>query len=436
MNLADCTPLPGNGYVARVGDLVVVCASAEGDEDLLLSAMDKVAAGAGDGGELVRQVTRAALDQEAAPDWACAGVTAAGALAVLVHGAAVARIIGADGQAVTLTSTDALIPVSRVFTGASVSVTLELPGHGQADTRLRLDGGVVQAGGVMLTTVGGPGAPAAAAAPPAAVAAPPAAVLAPPAGVSAPDEVGVATELPVSEPGRETAPMAEDLVADAAAAPSALFDAIGAEPAPARSAEPILQVPDASADFESVLLILTEDDQAHAAPVTAPPEAMDERAQVDGVYCPQPKIKHFNDPAVAYCRVCGLGMLQQTRAIQKGPRPPLGVLLLDDGMTFRLDADYVVGRDPGMDPDVAAGRARPLQMVDPGGTISRLHLRVALVGWRVQVVDLGSANGSVVHHPGVDQPQRLTPQLGVEIKPGSTIHLGRRSMRFESYLSS
>lgn len=426
MNLADCTPLPGTGYVARAGDLVVACASADGDEDLLLSAMDKVAVGAADGSELVRQVTRAALDQEAAPDWACAGVTAAGGLAVLVHGAAVARVVSVDGQSVTLTSADALIPVSRVFTGASVSVTLELPGHGEADSRLRLDGGVVRAGGVMLTTVGGPAAPAAVAAPPAAVPVAPAPV------APAVPAVDIATELPVSVPDRETAPMAAEPAADVGAGLWPPAQEAAPEPPAARSAEPVLHKPDASADFESVLLILSEDDQAPAAPA----EAADERAQVDGVYCPQPKIKHFNDPAVAYCRVCGLGMLQQTRAIQKGPRPPLGVLLLDDGMTFRLDTDYVLGRDPGMHPDVAAGRARPLQMVDPAGTISRLHLRVSLVGWRVQVMDLGSANGSVVQHPGLDQPQRLTAQQGVEIKPGTTIHLGRRSMRFESYLSS
>ena len=63
MKLADCTPLPGNGFAARAGNLVVRCASADGDEDLLLSAMDKVAARGGDGSDLVRQITRAALSR-------------------------------------------------------------------------------------------------------------------------------------------------------------------------------------------------------------------------------------------------------------------------------------------------------------------------------------------------------------------------------------
>ena len=181
-------------------------------------------------------------------------------------------------------------------------------------------------------------------------------------------------------------------------------------------------------------------DNGQDAPAQAPPGqeagSADEPVLVDGVYCPQPKIRHFNDPGVAYCRVCGLGMLQLTRHVEKGPRPPLGVLLLDDGMTFRLDSDYVLGRDPGMDADVAAGRARPLRVADPDGTISRLHLRVSLNGWRVQATDLGSANGSVVHNPGAAEPQRLTPHEAAEIKPGATIDVGRRTLRFESYLSS
>jgi hypothetical protein len=42
----------------------------------------------------------------------------------------------------------------------------------------------------------------------------------------------------------------------------------------------------------------------------------------------------------------------------------------------------------------------------------------------------------VVIHPGAAEPLRLTPHQAVEIKPGSTINVGRRSLRFESYLSA
>jgi hypothetical protein len=457
MRLADCMPLPGQGLVARTGDLVVLCALAGGGEDLLLTAMEEVAAAGGDGSDLVRRVTRAALEQEQPPAWACAGITAAGAVAVLVHGDAMARVTSGGGEAVSITGADAVIPVSRLFTGPPVTVMLKLPGHGDADNRLRLDGGVVQAGAVRVTASAGadgqavrqpvqrqpvqqpvhmdpPFEP-----PPAQ---PPPVQQVPVQQMPSAEPV----QAPPPQPDHETAPMPEQPVA---AAP------------PPVTPPPRMHEPDPASQYSSYLLILPDDSdvvslepvqaappgqQAQQAqpglpppipmPEPAPaPEPTDPRQIVDGVYCPQPVNKHFNDPEVQYCRVCGLAMLQQTRQVQKGPRPPLGVLVLDDGTTLQLDTDYVLGRDPVMDADVAAGRARPLRIVDPAGTISRLHLRVALVGWRVHVVDLGSANGSVVHYPGNPQPLRLTPHQAVEIQPGTMIDVGRRQLRFDSYLA-
>jgi FHA domain len=393
--------MPGPGLLARTGDLAVLCGSADGGEDLLLAALNEIAAAGGDATDLVRRATRAALEQERPPSWACAGVTSAGAIAVLVHGEATALITMGE-ESVTMSGEDTVIPVSRLFAGAVDEVVLTLPGHGDPDHRLRLDDGVIQAGGVSLTVL-----------------------------ASADGLVPGPAPQPAARAGQDTAPMPAD---EAPAQAPAAQPAQALPPQPPWPPEPVLRQPDPAARFESVLLILSDDDQP--APPEPPDPAADGQVLIDGVYCPQPKIRHFNDPAVAYCRVCGLGMLQLTRQIDKGPRPPLGVLLLDDGMTFRLDADYVLGRDPEMDADVAAGRARPLRVVDPGGTISRLHLRVSLHGWRVQVADLGSANGSVVHHPGGAQPQRLTPREPVEIKPGAAIDVGRRTVRFESYLSS
>jgi FHA domain len=439
MKLADCMPLPGQGLVARTGNLVVLCAIAGGGEDLLLTAMGEVAAAGGDGSDLVRRVTRAALEQEQPPAWACAGITAAGAVAVLVHGEASARVTAGGGESVSISGADSVIPVSRTFTGPPVTVMLKLPGHGDADDRLRLDGGVVQGGAVRLTaTAGADGEvvqpvqqqPVQQVQVEQQVQQPP-----PPEAMPPPLEA-----MP-PPPEHETAPMPEPEQPAVQAPPAAL--------------PPRMHEPDPASQYSSYLLILPEDSDVvslepeQAAqlgqpglppPIPMPepmpaPEPADPRQLVDGVYCPQPVNKHFNDPEVQYCRVCGLAMLQQTRNVQKGPRPPLGVLVLDDGTTLQLDTDYVLGRDPVMDADVAAGRARPLRIIDPAGTISRLHLRIALVGWRVHVVDLGSANGSVVHHPGIPQPQRLTPHQAVEIQPGSTIDVGRRTLRFDSYLA-
>jgi FHA domain len=186
--------------------------------------------------------------------------------------------------------------------------------------------------------------------------------------------------------------------------------------------------PDLAAPFESVLLV-----PGHAgAPPHGPPIDATAGTQplIEGVYC---KNEHFNDPALRYCQLCGISMAQLTQVTRLGPRPPLGVLLLDDGTTFRLDADYVVGRDPEQDPDVGAGRARALRITGAMSGVSRRHLRLALSGWNVQVIDLGSANGTYVTSSGDGGPHRIAVGVPVVIRPGSQVAFGRRWLRYESH---
>ena len=45
----------------------------------------------------------------------------------------------------------------------------------------------------------------------------------------------------------------------------------------------------------------------------------------------------------------------QAPRLQRRPRPPLGVLVFDDGTRVTLDGDYVLGREPVLDFDVMAG---------------------------------------------------------------------------------
>jgi hypothetical protein len=118
-------------------------------------------------------------------------------------------------------------------------------------------------------------------------------------------------------------------------------------------------------------------------------------------------------------------------AAADGVRPPLGVLVLDDGTSFPLDRDYVLGREPTFDVDVIEGRASPLRINDPDGTVSRLHLRISLVGWQVEVSDLGSANGSVLQLSG--EERTLAPFAPTIIEPGTRIGIGHRSMQYVAY---
>jgi pSer/pThr/pTyr-binding forkhead associated (FHA) protein len=122
-----------------------------------------------------------------------------------------------------------------------------------------------------------------------------------------------------------------------------------------------------------------------------------------------------------------------THAPSPGPRPPLGVLVLDDGATFRLDTPYVVGREPERDGDVASGRARALRIDDPDGVVSRVHARVELDGWDVVLVDLGSSNGTHVCEQGTEDWIRIPPRTPVPIRPGTRVLFGRRGIRYESH---
>jgi FHA domain len=311
MRITRCVPLPGHGHglVTRFGDLVAVSDGLGAYPDPLLGVVERVKATAGDGAALVRTAARLALESDGPRAFACAGTTCTDELVVLVSGDAVATVIVDGGEAVILTGSSSLIPVSRVFTGVVINATLalaeptaELP---VADGRFRLDGGIVHGTGLAITVTS-----------------------------------HADSDLGEPEPG---------------------------EPEPGE------------------------------------PERADARLEIT--------------------------LRNQTTIV--GFQAPHGVLMLDDGTGFALDADYVVGREPALDTDVATGRARPLRIADPEGTVSRLHLRICVLGEGVTVSDLGSGNGSVLQPPG-GEPLRLIPNEPTAIEPGARILLGGRSFEYLS----
>ncbi|MFI7442569.1 FHA domain-containing protein [Nonomuraea indica] len=156
-----------------------------------------------------------------------------------------------------------------------------------------------------------------------------------------------------------------------------------------------------------------------------------DRPLVYGVDC---KNDHFNDPRASYCAVCGIALVQRTLVPYKGPRPSLGVLVLDDGTALPLESDYLLGRDPERAPEVAGGSARPAKVTSPDGSVSRRHLRVALDGWDVNLVDLGSVNGTQIQPPGDPNFYDIPPNEPVTIAPGTTVRVGvSRTLRFEPH---
>jgi hypothetical protein len=115
----------------------------------------------------------------------------------------------------------------------------------------------------------------------------------------------------------------------------------------------------------------------------------------------------------------------------EGPRPPLGVLLLDLGGTFVLDGDIVIGREPEVDHDVTSGLAHPLILDEPAQRVSRRHARITVIDWDVFVMDLGSTNGTRLQRPD-ESPMRIPAQALIPITPGTIIWLADRWIRYES----
>jgi pSer/pThr/pTyr-binding forkhead associated (FHA) protein len=142
---------------------------------------------------------------------------------------------------------------------------------------------------------------------------------------------------------------------------------------------------------------------------------------------------HFNDPRSRFCSSCGISMVHQTQNLVPGPRPPLGVIVFEDGTTYSLSASYVVGRQPDSSSRVQSGEALPLTLEDSERTISRVHAELRLQDWDVHFVNLSSTNGSFVWDSGNEEWLPVTDQP-VVLTPGTRISFGRRTAVFESAL--
>ncbi|MBL1075119.1 FHA domain-containing protein [Nocardia sp. 2] len=138
---------------------------------------------------------------------------------------------------------------------------------------------------------------------------------------------------------------------------------------------------------------------------------------------------HPSDPRAAFCTVCGMPV-DQTQQVAEVIRPPLGMLILDDGMTYMLAADAVVGRDPENSEAARAGLV-PLRIEDSSGGMSRAHAEIRLMNWDVTVVDRGSTNGTRVRQPGYRDWVRLQPNQPMTLIAGAEVMLGNRVLRLE-----
>ncbi|ETK38055.1 hypothetical protein MPTA5024_00905, partial [Microbispora sp. ATCC PTA-5024] len=146
-------PLPGEGVVAHLNNLLLVCAAGDQAVDELLRALSDTATTGGDGRALARRVAGVlarAMDRSIGGEPVACAVAgpAGGGVAVLVSGAAFASVQGGPDGEVRLAGRDALTWTDRLVNGPVSRIELRLPNAGPSSPYARLDGGVVTGAGL------------------------------------------------------------------------------------------------------------------------------------------------------------------------------------------------------------------------------------------------------------------------------------------------
>lgn len=72
----------------------------------------------------------------------------------------------------------------------------------------------------------------------------------------------------------------------------------------------------------------------------------------------------------------------------------LAVAVFDDGTTIPVIGELIIGRAPETHHEMLLGSATPVTIDDPEASLSRSHVLLRTTGWEIEVVDLGSRNGT------------------------------------------
>jgi hypothetical protein len=367
---------PGNGVLVRHEDLVLLCELPLDEEDCVRSILAEVKAAAGGdqpGDRLVRHLVKSlAASGDRFPSLCAFGAVEDG-IAFAVHGKARLRVTTMDGE-MRLDGRDAVTILDRVISGQVTSITgeigEEIPGFCSWS---ELTAGVVRADALHY-------------------------------GESAEPEVmmmtGAAVMTEESMAPEESMAAGEPVATD--------------EPVAVAVEEPVAVEETAASEEVPV-----------AEELVHQPE---DGSQILGVSCAK---GHFNDPDNQYCALCGIGLTQAGRRATQQGRPPLGVLVLDDGTSLPLTKDYVIGRSPESASDVGADDVTLVRLTDP--LVSGVHARVRLEGWEVRLFDEGSSNGTFVRESGSDWCTRVPSGGRVVLRPGSIVTVGHRQFRYDSY---
>jgi hypothetical protein len=378
--------MPGLGRVQRHGATTVVVAEANGGDAFADAVLDQCRTAAGEA--LLRELGRRVLAAEITElvPFGVVVVGGAGELRLFLHGLMTAV---ADGQVTS--SAGAATWIEHHLPPGTTSVTVCPVGTTpQHDPRSDLTDGIVGAAGFRLQVAesGNGHEPLAL------------------------DVTPRRDPLPVEQVDNERAELL--LVAGAPAGPG---DVSG------HDVQPLAEHEHSEVDQAG-----TSADDAESSHGELPPPDV---AIVEGIRCPR---DHHNDPDALHCAQCGLKLgVHRTARPVLGPRPQLGVLVVDDGTTVPVRHDLVLGRDPFDHAHVLEGGARAAVLDDPSGTVSRSHALVVLDGWNVHIEDLDSSNGTFILFDPDSGWREVGRTERVRLTAGATLRLGERELVFESH---
>lgn len=362
---------PGSGVLVRHEDLVLLCELPADDEDRVRGILAEVKAAARDhqpGNRLVRHLVKSlAAAGDRFPSLCAFGAVEDG-IAFAVHGKARLRVTTAEGE-LRLDGRDAVTILDRVVSGDVMTITGEIGEEAPGFCSWsELTAGIVRADALQYGTFT--------------------------------DSEGAVTPEAVTAVEKVS------------------------EPEVTETSECTTVSEDTTASGAAVITELPAGIAADGEPVSVPEDG----AQVIGVSCAK---GHFNDPVNPYCALCGIGLTQAGRQAAQRDRPPLGVLVLDDGTSLPLTTNYVIGQTPEAASDADTDDVTLVRLTDP--LVSDVHARVRLEGWEVGLTDENSSSGTFVREPDSDWCTRVPSGERVVLRPGAIVTVGHRQFRYDSY---
>ncbi|MFC8384590.1 FHA domain-containing protein [Nocardia sp. NPDC057272] len=380
--------VPGTGIVARFGDVVVYLAGETPSTDRLLGAVETVAnntAASAPGAALAQRLAGVVFGGASAPPpFGVLAPTADGML-ILLRGAVIAEISGAEGNRRlagdrAFTWVDEIIrePVRRIAVGA------EMADPTSANPRTDLRAGIVTGNGFVLN-LGRRRNP-------------------PPRRVESVDEPAPteATGFQALRP-----PIARSTDTSDALPATAGFPA----PTPDQPATSGFQPDAGRPDSETV--------STGSRPTTGD-VAGTGSSNSDGVTVSTgPRSSPAANAPRAWSQALDAAKRAEPVALSKSAPPhsgSRGALVTEDGLSYPLDRPYVLGRNPSGEESVRASAATPI-LIERDRLVSRVHAFVAPDRGKVFVREAPATSGTFFAAPDSERWSRVGT-LPIELQPG------------------